>query len=415
MFNTQQIKKDFPIFTKNPDLVYLDSAATSLKPQLVIDKLNEYYTQYSSNIHRGIYDIAEKATAEYEIARQKVGGFIHASPEEVIFTSGTTDSINLLATSLGEIIEAGDEICVTIADHHSNFVPWQQLAFKKAATFKALPVDDAILSDSSIIPNDSSVIPNLFRDLTPKTKILALPLISNTLGTIFPIKEIARKAKEINPDIYIIVDAAQSVPHRSIDVRDLGADFVAFSGHKMVGPTGIGVLWGRRELLERMPPYKFGGEMIESVSVEKTTFNSLPHKFEAGTPPIAQAIGLGAAVDYLQSVGIDKIEEHEKALTSFARQELEREFGEKITIYGPAGNEDRGGLLSFTFGNYHAHDIAQILSEEHVAVRAGNHCTMPLHTALGVAATVRASFYMYNDESDVQKLITSLKRVETIL
>ncbi|MGB4966516.1 MAG: cysteine desulfurase, partial [Microgenomates group bacterium] len=390
MFNTQQIKKDFPIFTKNPDLVYLDSAATSLKPQLVIDKLNEYYTQYSSNIHRGIYDIAEKATAEYEIARQKVDGFIHASPEEVIFTSGTTDSINLLASSLAETVEAGDEICVTIADHHSNFVPWQQLAFKNGATFRALPVEDVILS--------------VAKNLGVKTKILALPLISNTLGTIFPIKEIARKAKEINPDIYIIVDAAQSVPHRALDVRDLGADFVAFSGHKMVGPTGIGVLWGRRDILDRMPPYKFGGEMIESVSVEKTTFNSLPHKFEAGTPPIAQAIGLGAAVDYLQNVGIDKIEEHEKALTSFARQELKREFGEKITIYGPAGNEDRGGLLSFTFGNYHAHDIAQILSEEHIAVRAGNHCTMPLHTALGVAATVRASFYMYNDESDVNKL-----------
>lgn len=401
MFNTQQIKKDFPIFTKNPDLVYLDSAATSLKPRVVLDKLNEYYTQYSSNIHRGIYDIAEKATAEYEIARQKVAGFIHASPEEVIFTSGTTDSINLLSTSLGETVEAGDEICVTIADHHSNFVPWQQLAFIKGATFKALPVEDVILS--------------VAKNLGVKTKILALPLISNTLGTIFPIKEIARKAKEINPDIYIIVDAAQSVPHRAIDVRDLGADFVAFSGHKMLGPTGIGVLWGKKELLEHMPPYKFGGEMIESVSVEKTTFNSLPHKFEAGTPPIAQAIGLGAAVDYLQSVGMDKIEEHEKALTSFARQELEREFGEKITIYGPTGNEDRGGLLSFTFGNYHAHDIAQILSEEHVAVRAGNHCTMPLHTALGVAATVRASFYMYNDESDVQKLITGLNKVTNLL
>ena len=404
MFNTQQIKKDFPIFTLHPDLVYLDSAATSLKPRVVLDKLNEYYTQYSSNIHRGIYDIAEKATAEYEIARQKVAGFIHASPEEVIFTSGTTDSINLLSTSLGETIEAGDEICVTIADHHSNFVPWQQLAFKKGATFRALPVEDVIL-----------IRQLAEKDLSPKTKILALPLISNTLGTIFPIKEIARKAKEINPDIYIIVDAAQSVPHRALDVQNLEADFVAFSGHKMVGPTGIGVLWGRREILERIPPYKFGGEMIESVSIEKTTFNTLPHKFEAGTPPIAQAIGLGASVDYLQSVGMNKIEEHEKALTSFARQELEREFGEKITIYGPAGTEDRGGLLSFTFGNYHAHDIAQILSEEHVAVRAGNHCTMPLHTALGVAATVRASFYLYNDESDVIKLINGLKRVVTIL
>lgn len=403
MLNTQSIKKDFPIFTKNPDLVYLDSAATSLKPQLVLDKLNEYYTQYSSNIHRGIYDIAEKATAEYEIARQKVAGFIHASPDEVIFTSGTTDSTNLLATSLGESVGEGDEICVTIADHHSNFVPWQQLAFKNAATFKALPVDD-VIANAHVISSVSE-----------KSRILALPLISNTLGTIFPIKEIVQKARKINPDIYIIVDAAQSVPHRAIDVRDLGADFIVFSGHKMLGPTGTGVLWGKRDLLECMPPYKFGGEMIESVSVEKTTFNSLPHKFEAGTPPIAQVIGLGAAVDYLQSVGMDKIEEHEKALTSFARQELEREFGEKITIYGPAGNEDRGGLLSFTFGNYHAHDVAQILSEDNVAVRAGNHCTMPLHTALGVAATVRASFYMYNDESDVQKLVTSLNKVTNLL
>lgn len=402
MFNTQQIKKDFPIFTKNPDLVYLDSAATSLKPQMVLDKLQEYYTQYSSNIHRGIYDIAEKATAEYELARKKVASFINASStEEIIFTSGTTDSINLLATSLGESIGAGDEICVTIADHHSNFVPWQQLALKKGATFRALPVDQVILSAT--------------KDLGVKTKILALPLISNTLGTIFPIREIAKKAKEINPDIYIIVDAAQSVPHRALDVQNLGADFVAFSGHKMVGPTGIGVLWGKKEHLEDLPPYKFGGEMIESVSVEKTTFNALPHKFEAGTPPIAQAIGLGAAIDYLQSVGMDTIAQHERAITTFARQELEREFGEKITIYGPAKSEDRGGLLSFTFGNYHAHDVAQILAEEHVAVRAGNHCTMPLHTALGVAATVRASFYIYNDESDVNKLMNGLKKVESIL
>lgn len=401
MLNTQSIKKDFPIFTKHPDLVYLDSAATSLKPQLVLNKLTEYYTEYSSNIHRGIYDIAEKATAEYEIARKKVAGFIHTNPQDVIFTSGTTDSINLLASSLGQTIEAGDEICVTIADHHSNFVPWQQLALKKGATFKALSVEQVILSAT--------------KDLSVKTKILSLPLISNTLGTIFPIKEIARKAKEINPNIYIIVDAAQSVPHRALDIRDLGADFVAFSGHKMVGPTGIGALWGRRELLERMPPYKFGGEMIESVSVEKTTYNSLPHKFEAGTPPIAQAIGLGAAIDYLQSVGIDKIEEHEKTLVSYARKQLKTEFEEKITIYGPGSGEDRGGLLSFTFGNYHAHDVAQILSEENVAVRAGNHCTMPLHTALGVVATVRASFYLYNDESDVDKLISGLKKVESIL
>lgn len=406
MLNTQTIKEDFPIFTKHPDLVYLDSAATSLKPQLVLDKLNEYYTQYSANIHRGIYDIAEKATAEYEIARQKVGGFIHASStEEVIFTSGTTDSINLLANSLKESIGAGDEICVSIADHHSNFVPWQQLAMKKGATFKALPVD--LLT--------SGVGESELTGLSSKTKILALPLISNTLGTIFPVQQIARQAREINPSIYIIVDAAQSVPHRAIDVRDLGADFVAFSGHKMLGPTGIGVLWGKKEHLEDLPPYKFGGEMIESVSVERTTFNSLPHKFEAGTPPIAQAIGLGAAVDYLQSVGMDAISEHERSLVAYARQQLEREFGEKITIYGPNKSEDRGGLLSFTFGNYHAHDIAQILSEEHVAVRAGNHCTMPLHTALGVAATVRTSFYIYNDEADVSKLIHGLKRVVTIL
>ncbi len=402
MLNIQTIKKDFPIFNKHPNLVYLDSAATSLKPQLVLDKLQEYYTHYSSNIHRGIYEIAEKATAEYELARQRVATFIHASSiEEVIFTSGTTDSINLLSTSLGELIEAGDEICVTIADHHSNFVPWQQLALKKGATFKALTIDEVILS--------------VTKDLGVRTKILALPLISNTLGTIFPIKEIARKAREINPSIYIIVDAAQSIPHRALDVQDMGADFVAFSGHKMLGPTGIGVLWGKRELLEGLPPYKFGGEMIESVSVEKTTFNSLPHKFEAGTPPIAQAIGLGAAVDYLQHMGMDTIAEHERALTSFARQELEREFGEKIAIFGPAAGEERGGLLSFTFGKYHAHDIAQILSEDHVAVRAGNHCTMPLHTLLGIAATVRASFYIYNDETDVDKLIKGLKRVESIL
>ncbi len=394
------VKSDFPIFNNNPNLVYLDSAATSQKPQVVLDKVTEYYEQYNSNIHRGIYKIAEKATAEYEEARSKIAKFINAaSSDEIVFTSGTTQSINLLSHSLEDQIGEGDEIVVTIADHHSNFVPWQQLAKKKGAKFVAADV----LSTP------------LIQSVTEHTRILAFPLISNTLGTVFPVKEIVAQARKISPHIYIIVDAAQSVPHRSIDVRALDADFVAFSGHKMCGPTSIGVLWGKAERLKNLPPYQFGGEMIEEVRVESTTFKDIPYKFEAGTPPIAQAIGLGAAIDYLSSIGMDKIEEHEKSLVEYARAELEKVFSEKINILGPGVGEDRGGLLSFTFGKYHAHDVAQILDEENICVRAGHHCTMPLHNSLGVNASIRASFYIYNDESDVNKLIAGLKKVENYL
>lgn len=394
-------KNDFPIFKKHPDLVYLDSAATSLKPQVVLDKLHEYYTDYGANIHRGIYKIAEKATYEYELAREKVAKFINAdSPNEVIFTSGTTNSLNLLAYSLGEELGERDEVLVTIADHHSNFVPWQQIAKRTGAKFVVSPDHTAS---------------TLLGRVNKHTKILSLPLVSNVLGTVFPISEIAKKAREINPSIYIIVDAAQAVPHRAVDVGELGADFVAFSSHKMCGPTGVGVLWGKGALLERISPFHYGGEMIEGVRIEETTFKNSPHKFEAGTPPIAQAIGLGAAVDYLRSVGMHKIEEHEKALVTYAHQELIREFGNKISIMGPGQGEDRGGLLSFTFGEYHAHDVAQILDEENIAVRAGHHCAMPLHESLGLAASVRASFYLYNDEGDVKELIKGLKKVEKIL
>ncbi|MFA9289446.1 MAG: aminotransferase class V-fold PLP-dependent enzyme [Weeksellaceae bacterium] len=407
MLDIKQIKKDFPIFTHLPELVYLDSTATSLKPQVVIDAVNSYYSSYSANVHRGIYQIAEKATQAYEDARDTVKIFINATRrEEVIFTRGTTESMNLLASSLSELISEGDEIVTTIMEHHSNFVPWQQLAKKKKATFKVIDIDD---NYQLRITNDEY----LKQYITSKTKILALTYVSNTLGTMNPIKQIVKAAKQINPNIIVILDAAQAAPHLILDVQELGCDFVAFSGHKMLGPTGIGVLWGTFDQLDKLPPYQYGGEMIRTVAVENTTWNDLPHRLEAGTPPIAQAIGLAAAIRYLQSIGLEKIHQHEAKLTKYAIDKLYEKFGDEIKIFGPIG--ERAGIISFTLGNYHAHDVAQILDESHIAVRAGHHCTMPLHTRLGIAASARASFYIYNDESDVEKLVAGLQQVKTIL
>ncbi|MCA9371384.1 SufS family cysteine desulfurase [Candidatus Woesebacteria bacterium] len=411
MTSIQDIKKQFPIFQNNPSLTYLDSSATSLKPQTVIDAVNQYYIEYSANIHRGIYTIAEKATQEYERARKSIATFINASsPEEVIFTRGTTESLNLVASSLGsEIIGKDDEIVTTIMEHHSNFVPWQEIATKAQGSLVIIPIrDDFTLAVESTGKSQISDF------ISSKTKLLAITYVSNTLGTINSVKDIITAAKKINPDIITIVDAAQAAPHMPIDVQDVGCDFLAFSGHKMCGPTGIGVLWGKRALLERMRPYQFGGEMIDHVTVEKTTYASPPHKFEAGTPAIAQAIGLGAAVDFLNAVGVEKIHQHEVTLAAHTITSLKKTFGDRITIYSPPAPY-RSGIVTFTFGKYHAHDVAHILDEEGVAVRAGHHCTMPLHTHLGIPASVRASFYLYNIEEDVKKLVAGLKKVEAVL
>ncbi len=451
----RSIKSDFPIFKYHPRLVYLDSTATSLKPKSVIEKVSEYYQQYSANVFRGVYKISEKATEEHEKTRKIIGDFINAKKtEEIIFTRSTTESINLVAYSLGrKIINEGDEIVTTVMEHHSNFVPWQQLALENGATFKVIDIaDDGYLDlafphghperregssdrrerknvpiksglDSSVAKPALSLskvllqndVPGLEKIITKKTKILAIAYISNVLGTINPIKEIVKVVKSINPKLIVLVDAAQAVPHLKVDVQDLECDFLAFSSHKMLGPTGVGVLWGRYELLAEMLPFNYGGEMIQEVYIDKTIFKKPPHKFEAGTPHIAGVIALKEAVYYLQRIGMDAVRLHEKNILDYALKKLESEHGKDIKILGPRASENRGGIVAFSLRNYHPHDIAQILDEENICIRAGHHCAMPLHQRLGINASARASFYIYNTEEDVGKLVNGLKKVAKLL
>ena len=406
MLNPDEIKKDFPIFTNIPELIYLDSTATSLKPKSVIDKLREYYETYSANIYRGIYQLSERATEEYEKTREIVASFIHAKKsDEIIFTRNTSESLNLLCYTLGEqIIKKGDEIATTIMEHHSNFVPWQQLLIKKGGKLSVIGIDKNNRLDTL----------NLDKYISSKTKILCLTYVSNVLGVANDIKKIIQHTKKINPSILTIVDAAQAVPHRKVDVQDLDCDFLAFSSHKMLGPTGVGVLWGRKALLDAMPPFLYGGEMISEVHIKHSQFKESPHKFEAGTPAIAEVIALKEAVFYLEKVGLKNIENHERKLAAYAVHKLEKEF-KNVQIIGPKDIEKRAGIVSFHFDKYHPHDVAQILSEKNICVRAGNHCAMPLHEELGINATVRASFYLYNTAHDVDELISGLHEVGHIL
>jgi len=412
MINLKDIKNQFPIFQNQPNLTYLDSTATSLKPKIVIDKINEYYSEYSANVFRGIYPMSEKATAEFEETRGVVSKFINANnSREIIFTRNATESLNLLAYSLGrKIINPGDEIVTTIMEHHSNFVPWQVLAEEVGATFKIIDIDEDGNLEFKI--QNSELLKQI---ITKKTKILTLTYVSNVLGTINPIKEIISTAKSINPNIIAIIDAAQAVPHLKIDVQELGADFIVFSSHKMLGPTGVGVLWGKEKILKDMYPFMYGGDMIDEVYVDRTTFKDVPHKFEAGTPAIGEVIAFKESIKFLEKIGMNNILEHEKKLTDFAINRLIDTFGQSIKIYGPKKIEDRGGIISFSFDKFHPHDIAQILADQGICVRAGHHCAMPLHTRLKVQATVRASFYIYNDEKDVEKLVEGLKKVKNIL
>jgi cysteine desulfurase/selenocysteine lyase len=406
MLNPNQLKKDFPLFRHLPGLIYLDSTATSLKPQSVIDKLREYYDMYSANIYRGIYQLSERATEEYEETREIVASFIHAnSPDEIIFTRNTSESLNLLAYTLGEqIINRGDGLTTTIMEHHSNFVPWQQLAHKKGGRLSVIGLNESGDLDAK----------NLDAYISSRTKILCLTSVSNVLGVANDLKQIIKDAKKINPSLITIVDAAQAVPHRKVDVQDLDCDFLAFSGHKMLGPTGVGVLWGRKELLDEMPPFLYGGEMISEVHVLDTKFKDAPHKFEAGTPAIAEVIALKEAAIYLEKVGLRHIESHERKLASHAIGRLKQEF-KNLHIVGPEKSENKGGIVSFYFDIYHPHDVAHILSEKNICVRAGNHCAMPLHEELHLMSTVRASFYLYNTLSDVDALIMGLHEVCRIL
>ncbi|MBC1970689.1 cysteine desulfurase [Listeria marthii] len=400
MIDIQKIRADFPILDQEINekpLAYLDNAATSQKPKQVIEALTHYYEFDNANVHRGVHTLAARATDAYESARSKVAKFIHAREvAEIIFTRGTTSAINLVADSYGEAnIEAGDEIVISYLEHHSNLIPWQQLAKRKGAVLKYIELEE----DGTISVDQAK------KAIGEKTKIVALAHVSNVLGTITPIKEIAALAHKFGA--VILVDGAQAVPHMEVNVVDLDADFYAFSGHKMMAPTGIGALYGKRELLDAMEPTEFGGEMIDFVELYDSTWKELPWKFEAGTPIIGGAIALGAAIDYLAEVGLENIHAHEQALASYAIEEMSKIEG--ITIYGPKDASKRCGLVTFNLEGAHPHDIATILDEDGVAIRAGHHCAQPLMKWLDVSSTARASFYIYNTKEEIDALIDGLK------
>lgn len=399
LMDIEKIRKDFPILNvkvHGKPLVYLDNAATSQKPKSVIDAIKNYYENYNANIHRSIHKLGEEATAAYEEAHKKVADFINADFEEIVFTKNTTESINLLAYSLINNLKPNDEIVISQMEHHSNFVPWQQLALKRGLKLKFIEINkDGALNNGSIKKN-----------ITKKTKIVSVTHVSNVLGTINDVEKIGKIAHENNA--LFVVDGAQSVPHMPVDVKNIDCDFLAFSGHKMLGPTGIGALYGKKELLEKMEPFLYGGEMIKEVKFENTRFNDIPWRFEAGTMNIAEAIGLGAAIDYLDKIGMKNIESYEKELVKYAYEKLNEM--KEIEIYGPNA-EKRSGLVAFNVKNVHAHDTAQILDGEGIAIRAGHHCAMPLHSVLGIAASARASFYFYNTKEEIDKLAEGTKKV----
>ncbi|HEU4798076.1 MAG TPA: cysteine desulfurase [bacterium] len=399
------IREDFPILSQRMNgkpLTYLDSAATSQKPQRVIDALVRYYREYNANVHRGIYKIAEQATQAYEASRVKVAAFINAPrPEELIFTRSTTEAINLVAYAWGRAsIRSGDEIILTEMEHHSNLVPWQLLAAERGATLRFVPFDE----------QGMLALHEFDRMLTDRTRLVALTHQSNVLGTINPIREIAAKAHAAGAKV--LVDGAQSAPHMPVDVQALGADFFAFSAHKMCGPTGAGALWARYDILDAMPPFQGGGEMIMLVHLEGTTYKDPPYKFEAGTPNIADSIVWGEAVDYLKAIGMQAIRDHEQHLTVYAMRRLGEIPG--LRLFGPESPMRRGGALSFELDGAHPHDVAQVLDQDGIAVRAGHHCAQPLHRALGVSATTRASLYLYNTEADIDTLVAGLHTVRNL-
>ncbi|MFK2826487.1 cysteine desulfurase [Bacillus sp. B190/17] len=397
--NAKAIRQYFPILDQEVNghpLVYLDNAATAQKPIQVIEAINKYYREDNSNVHRGVHTLGNRATDAYEGARDKVRKFINAKArEEIIFTRGTTTSLNTIAQSYGRAnVQEGDEIVITYMEHHSNIIPWQQLAKATGAVLKYLPLQD----------NGSVLLEDAREMITEKTKIVSIMMVSNVLGTVNPIKEIAAIAHERGA--VMIVDGAQAVPHMKVDVQDLNCDFLAFSGHKMCGPTGIGVLYGKKELLEKMEPVEFGGEMIDFVGLYDSTWKELPWKFEGGTPIIAGAIGLGAAIDFLEEIGLNEIEQHEHRLANYAMDRMSTIEG--MAIYGPRAGEKRAGLITFNIGDVHPHDVATVLDAEGIAIRAGHHCAQPLMKRLSCSATARASFYLYNTEEDVDRLVQAL-------
>lgn len=395
--NAAQIRELFPILNQEINghpLVYLDSAASSQKPVSVIEAVKQYYEHDNANVHRGVHTLGSRATDAYEGARAKVAKFLNAErSEQIIFTRGTTASLNLVASSYGRAVcREGDEIVITPMEHHSNLIPWQQVAKATGATLKYIPLQE----DGTIDLSDAE------RTITDRTKIVAMTYVSNVLGVVNPVKQIGEIAHRRGA--VMVVDGAQSTPHMKVDVQDLDCDFYAFSAHKLCGPTGIGVLYGKKDLLDRMEPIEFGGEMIDHVDLYESTWKELPYKFEGGTPLIAAAVGLGAAIDFLQEIGMDEIDRHEKRLTAYALDRLSQIEG--LTIYGP--REERAGLITFNLSDIHPHDVATVLDSKGIAIRAGHHCCQPLMRWLKASATARASFYLYNTEEDVDRLASAL-------
>tara|TARA_B100000767_G_C19774949_1_gene542049 strand:+ start:747 stop:1949 length:1203 start_codon:yes stop_codon:yes gene_type:complete len=390
-----KIKNDFPIFDSS-DLIYLDNAATTQKPQSVISAVDAFYKETNANVHRAIYSIGNEATKRYEDSREKVSSFINApSSKEVIFTSGATESLNLLAYSLVSTLESGDEILLSEMEHHSNIVPWQIMAKKFNLIIRYLPIDEIGELDLS----------NSEDFFTKKTKIVSIAHVSNVLGTINPIKKLAAMAHNVGA--IFIVDGAQGAPHTKVDVKEFDCDFYVFSGHKMLGPTGVGILWGKTKLLEEMDPFMGGGEMIEDVSFEESTWNNIPYKFEAGTPNIAQAIGLGAAIDYLNIVGMENIQNHERELTKYALKQVSQI--KNIKIHGTSNN--KSGVISFNIKNIHPQDLTQFLDQDNIAIRVGQHCAQPLLSVLNETSTARISFYIYNSHEDIDKFCNSINKI----
>lgn len=403
MYDVEKIRADFPILSeeiRGQSLVFLDSAASAQKPRQVIDRVSDVYETSYANVHRGLHYLSEHATAAYEGAREKIRAFINADDvREVIYTKGATDAINLVAGSWGrQNLQAGDEIIISYAEHHSNIVPWQLLCEEKGAVLKVIPVDDK----GAFHLDDFTAL------LSERTKIVAVTHVSNVLGTVLPIKEMARLAHQ--QGAVIMIDGCQGITHITIDVQDLDCDFYAFSGHKLYGPSGIGVLYGKAHLLEAMPPYQSGGDMIERVTFAKTTWAELPHKFEAGTPPIAQAIGLGAAIDYVRSIGIAAIAAHEQDLLNYTTQKLSAVDG--VRLIGTAAG--KVSVISFVMDCAHPHDIATIVDQTGVAIRAGHHCAQPLIDRFEIPSAARASFGMYNTRDDADRLVASLEKVKEI-
>jgi cysteine desulfurase/selenocysteine lyase len=395
--DVEVVRKDFPILetqSHGKRLVYLDSAATSQKPRQVIDRIVRFYEEENANVHRGVYDLAQRATEAYEGARAACARFIGATPRSIVFTRSTTEAINLVRYTWGRAnVRSGDEILVTELEHHSNLIPWQLLAQETGAVLRHLPIDD-----------EGRLRTDLLGDFVgDRTKLVATALMSNVLGTINPIAELAAAAHSVGA--LVLVDAAQAAPHLAFDVAELDADFLAYSSHKMCGPTGAGVLYARERLLEEMPPFHGGGEMIREVWADRATYNEIPYKFEAGTPNIAQAVGMGAAVEYLEDLGMEAVRRHEVEIASYALERL-RDAG--ATIYGPSDPAERGAVISFNIEGVHPHDLATILDQEGICIRAGHHCAQPLMRRLGVPATSRASFYVYNTREEVDLLVDAL-------